>query len=100
MHASIISEVLYSTSAESSSYPEYAEIALSLHDDPAELVVYFYDTNGNLHSFVTGRSLHNSLIRLRSQRIGACHASHPLFGGVTEKGGFVLCLRRLGCFAL
>ena len=50
MFDSFISEIFYVTGSASSSNPEFIEIALSPGDDPADFVVSFYDTNGNLET--------------------------------------------------
>lgn len=66
MADSFISEYFYQTTAASSSNPEFIEIALAPGVDPQDIVISFYDTNGNLETNVQGTSVVNGEVSLGS----------------------------------
>ena len=76
MPDSFISEIFYITTAASSSNPEFIEIALSPDDDPANFVVSFYDTDGNLETNTPAQGAVNGEVRL-SDLVGVPDPDNP-----------------------
>ena len=76
MPDSFISEIFYISSAASTANPEFIEIALSPDDDPADFVVSFYDTDGNLETNSPAQGAVNGEVRL-SDLVGVPDPDNP-----------------------